>query len=1410
MTSRRALLLALVLLAAAPPAWTAQEDVQSAALIGLARVSRDAGDPAGAARYFQAARARRALTVDELTEYFWVLRAVDQGAALAVAGEILRTRPMHDAVRDGAIGAAIERGDETTVASLAEEGRLMHPGASRWLRRLGESALRRGRASDAADQFRAAAGSRDGQPEDWLACAVSLTAAGRHVEALTVWNRVPPSLIGERVDLSRLRLQSMAQGAGADVAAAELEAWLALHPYDRLVRSWLVDLWERAANPARAFAAAKPMTDDGDVEWLRRSGQLARAAGLHAEALSSLAALLATSEATRTDRLAYVDVALQLADYPKAAAAIDRLLSPLRACDQDVLAQADRLPGAAGTDRLFAAIRRLACADSTWGTRTVARLVAEQRHVDALSAIGLMRTPPPALVRQRGLLLQWTGASAEALQTLEPFLAGHPDDVEVRLAVVDAHRARGQAYAAFAAAEPILESPGLPVERRVEFARLALEADAPARALVLADAMAGAAGANDVADVRGRALLTLGRPGDAVVALESIASAQLSAQAATALLDALAASRGAADARRRADALAADGVRWPEVAARRLMLAQMLGDTDAAATLRAEFCRVAPTECAIADVQAQLALEQPLSALRRLEALSDPPAAVQALVDDLRALALEGVGEYAQALRIVGSLRTAAPSRVSLLVRERTLRWRIARDSANLAAVVELAPRAQGDWSVTLAIARTLNDAAHHADTVRLLAGPSAGALPLEGRVMLAEALRATGDTQGALAALGDAALPTVRGAILKAELQAAVLGPAAAIATLREWAARADAPESLFVTWSALEQPGDTRLAMLSEATSRQPRSGRLAAMLAVEHWRAGHADAARREADRALALDPTSESAWFVAVDATADAGSEVDFQKLLLRLRAEVLSSPGLVIAVSDHVAGLVHDPESRPARGLLSLLGSLTDRQLPPVDRHLTEARLAAAIQDWPTALTAIDKARRKDARSLKVMRLRADVLGWAGRHADSVEAYTEYLQRAPDDLDARRQQARVAGWGGRFTEARRLYETLRLAHAGERAVVAEAAAKVAFYDGRWREAVRAYRTWIELEPDNTEARFEQAEALRASGQPAAAEKLLGELAVRADHRLAAAALSRSRDGRRPVVSYVDERRSAAGFEGARLLELRRQGGRVSWTHGDVGQLTLFASASQLYAGSSGRLVPGAQGSVGGSVVFSPSLALQGYAGAWAFGSRRTADARLMATWKVTDRFAVSAGAGIEPVVENMATLDASLTARGPFGSLRWAPPAGVVDAGASRQYLSDGNARTRVNLSASRIVSERARGLRFVVWAEASRYAVAMPAYFSPSLFIRADAGVEYTHLLLRPRYAGDRQRSLRVAFLEGTDNHGVRYHHPSLGASLPFGRWFTMNATADWIRSAAYDESSFTVDIRVNGLAAPR
>src|SRR5262245_49238683 len=77
------------------------------ALVGLARVKRDAGDLATARRYLEEANKIRTLDGSLVAEYFWILSGIDPAAAMAVGQPLLTRMPMLHDIRDQLISLAI-------------------------------------------------------------------------------------------------------------------------------------------------------------------------------------------------------------------------------------------------------------------------------------------------------------------------------------------------------------------------------------------------------------------------------------------------------------------------------------------------------------------------------------------------------------------------------------------------------------------------------------------------------------------------------------------------------------------------------------------------------------------------------------------------------------------------------------------------------------------------------------------------------------------------------------------------------------------------------------------------------------------------------------------------------------------------------------------------------------------------------------------------------------------------------------------------------------------------------------------------------------------------------------------------------------------------------------------------------
>jgi hypothetical protein len=70
---------------------------------------------------------------------------------------------------------------------------------------------------------------------------------------------------------------------------------------------------------------------------------------------------------------------------------------------------------------------------------------------------------------------------------------------------------------------------------------------------------------------------------------------------------------------------------------------------------------------------------------------------------------------------------------------------------------------------------------------------------------------------------------------------------------------------------------------------------------------------------------------------------------------------------------------------------------------------------------------------------------------------------------------------------------------------------------------------------------------------------------------------------------------------------------------------------------------------------------------------------------------------------------------------------------------------------------------------------------------------------------VRPRFDGDRQSFLVLSFAEGTDNRGMRYHHPAGRLSLDLNDWARIAVDASWVKAAVYQEHSLAVRVRLGG-----
>jgi tetratricopeptide (TPR) repeat protein len=1019
----------------------------------------------------------------------------------------------------------------------------------------------------------------------------------------------------------------------------------------------------------------------------------------------------------------------------------------------------------------------------------------------------------PAMRRLEGQLLLWTGHAVDAAAVLDDVIRAHPDDVPARQALVEAYRSAGAAVAAWTAARPLLDDPSVPAGQRLSLAVLALDAHRPAEAIAIVDALPATPGRTaSKAEIGGRASLMQGRPADALRLLSAVPASELTADGALALIDSTSATEGlmaAVAASRRFDTSAAA---WRDVLARRVMLETLAGNHDMSTRLRASLATLDPATAAMTDIEVALAQERPHDALALLDAL-DTRSASAPRATDLRATALEGIGDEAGAAALLSKMTVEEPATASFAIRYAMVQWRLHPQAATRQAVLDLPARWPGNQDAAIAASTILVVEDRFSDALSTLGSPGSWRqLPVTGRLIAARSLRRLGRAPEALALLDD--LPNLAGggAILRAELIASVRGPAEANAAFRTIAAMSSATPDLYLSWSAIAESESDRLDVLTAGAQRFPANVPILTALASAEWAQRHAAAATAAAERAIAADAHAGAAWFVLVDAAAGKASRSDLDAVLTRFDAMTSGDVSLRIGMAEHVLGVGRGTEvGLLARALGWLDAVPADHPLASA-RDLARVRVLAASEQWTEALRDIDRVLNADGHAPAALKLRAEVLSWSGRHQEALRAYDAYLAVAPQDVEARRQQARVATWAGRADQARALYASLQAAVPDNAAIAAEARAKSAFMAGRWDAAATAYQAWLAIEPDETEARFERAESLRAADHVAEAEAELNRLVTTSGHQLAFAARTRDRVLRAPSFSVTDDDKSANGYGGQRLLDSRQRGAGFSTTLGSEGATRVAVDGARLDAGSGGTTRTGFRAgvSIGQQVV--PSVRLDGQVAAWTLtpDHRGLTLGSVQASWRVSDLWTLQGAVQREAVLESLATIDARLTASGALAGASYETPTSSFDLRASWQSLSDANGRRRASLTFTHVVDQRLRQLRAVVWGEELAYRDRAGLYFSPSGFLRADAGVEYTHAFSTPRFRGDRRNELSAGYLLGTDSRGTLYQHPTIRLNLELTNGLAFDARASLIRSAAYNESAFTIGLRLVGIGSEK
>lgn len=1396
----------------------AQSDaVRASALIGLARVERDAGRFEAATRAFREASRLRVFDQALLAEFFWTVDQVDPGEATTIGRSVLAISPRDGDVRDRLIELATRAGDETGALALADQGVHVEPTRALWHRRRGESLLRSGAPADAAMAFGQASGAADAMPEDAAQRALALEAAGLWRAAWRAWAMIPEHRWMSRPEWVRSRFRAMAATHAPAEVAPLLVRHLAKHPGDLDLQAQLVEAWASAGRPELALEALDLLPGSMRDQWLRRETDLAHGAGDLPRAVGALKRLRQAGQAAPADAWRLAVMLAEIGESAQARSLLTELQPKAKRCAEEPLMVLQHL---SDVREFVAAVRARPwdCRDQiAWIEQAIQQAVAAHFHQGARELIELpivkIDTAAPKQRELYGQLLLWTGEPRLAIPVLERVLQLLPNRAAAANALIDALRAVGRVDEAWQHAQKQLSRGAVSVSQQLTWAEVALEARHAEDALRLAKSLLSDPDVADQARILvGRALFGLSQPADAREVLRASLPAHADAMTVLALVDSIGATEGIDAALEEARHWCTRNPTWRDVIARCVLWERLVGDRASAdhwlqlvEALDAHRAALLRSEIALAEWR-PLDAEQILTTL-----LSSHPDDTDGL--DLLSTALAGQRRWEEALVLVSDLERWHPAEIAWKIRRAEWIYRRAPSASALQALEDLVKGHARRLDARLALAGCYADAGKFPQALVTLGNTVAewSGLPEPGRGLAASLLRQQGRHVEALQVLQAAPVFSLAFRVLRAELLAAEHGPEAADAEFALLAEDPRADPSTFFLWASAHQ-GNRRHEILEHGLRRFPSDSILAEELAVRRWAAGDAQRALEAAELTLAHDDSRMRAWFVKIETFGQLHPERHVDDVLGQFEARFANEPGAMLAMADVLSSRSQIGDTRAVEAALGWTRRLWDGGYQQTTVLMTQARLYGALGRWEDALGVVDAVLRTSPESLPTLKERAQLLSYTGRFKESVAAYDVYLAKAPDDLAARRQQARVEGWRQAHEASLRRYAQLIEDAPAVQAVRAEAEAKRAFYRGEWTQAIAAYGRWLELEPDNVEARFELAQSYDFSRRPVVAKQTYGELlSYFPPHRQAHAAYERLERRQAVSVQPFAEAQSADGYEGQRLLELFDTGLKISDDLGAgygtrfsvVGAMSRAGGGQELF---SGRLVT-AQ-----AIRSRGPWRVSGLAGARSFpklgGNTPVAQASLL--WWPAEAWQLGAGFDRAPIMENLETLRRNIASYGPFASLTFGPARdSQFAARAAWDSLTDGNQRRFARVEGAHRFLRGSSELRAVASAEHLAYRAPTDLYFSPRSFWREDVGIEWRQRLTALEFYGDRDRSLVVRYTVGVDDRRVTYHTARLNLAYEFLRGMALTGQAQWIRSSVYNSSAFVLAIRFGGQTAP-
>ncbi|MEI6638414.1 MAG: tetratricopeptide repeat protein [Chlorobium sp.] len=157
---------------------------------------------------------------------------------------------------------------------------------------------------------------------------------------------------------------------------------------------------------------------------------------------------------------------------------------------------------------------------------------------------------------------------------------------------------------------------------------------------------------------------------------------------------------------------------------------------------------------------------------------------------------------------------------------------------------------------------------------------------------------------------------------------------------------------------------------------------------------------------------------------------------------------------------------------------------------------TKANLALGRGDLTEALKICEELIQrspKNRTNQTALLIKAEIASWQKEYATSLGSYDKLIASDSNHhsdyfrIKAYREKGRVLGWIAKYGKATATYDEGVRAYPESKELKAEATAKKNYYRGAYRPALKAYREWLLIEPNEPEALFDLGQLSMQNGR-----------------------------------------------------------------------------------------------------------------------------------------------------------------------------------------------------------------------------------------------------------------------------------------------------------------------------------